>query len=56
MKMINAEINWNIVRKQIDKTLEVYASIINIEEIEELRSLGNDIISVFRDNYFGDQD
>ena len=43
---------WNEIRKKLDRTLDCYQSIIDIEEKDELSHRGNDIISIIRDVYY----
>lgn len=43
---------WNEIRKELDHTLDCYASIIDVDEKDELSHLGNDIISIIRDVYY----
>lgn len=43
---------WNEIRKELDRTLNAYASIIDLEEGEEMKSLGNDIITIIRNVYY----
>jgi len=52
--LINSNINWNKVREDLNATLESYASIIDLEEMDEVSALGNDIISIFKEYYYGD--
>lgn len=44
--------SWNAIRAKLDRTLDAYASIIDIEEKDELSHLGNDIISIIRNVYY----
>ena len=39
----------NLLRIKMDETIDAYASIIDLDEFEEVRALGNDLMSVFRD-------
>ena len=41
--------DFNLLREKMDSTIDAYASIIDLDEIEEVRALGNDLMSVFRD-------
>ncbi len=47
-KMADKE-DFNLLREKMDSTIDAYASIIDLDEIEEVRALGNDLMSVFRD-------
>ena len=39
----------NLLRANMDKVFNAYASIIDLEDGEELKYLGNDLMTVFRD-------
>ncbi len=43
---------WNKVREELIETLLAYESIIDVDEYDEFRHLGNDIISIIRDVYY----
>ena len=47
-KMVDSG-DLNLLREKMDETIDAYASIIDLDEFEEVRALGNDLMSVFRD-------
>lgn len=49
-----SEINWNKIRENLNEVLESYALIIDLKEMDKVSDLGNDIISVFKKHYYGD--